>query len=69
MDQLRAALTQQGFVQLSCEKQGHKSKGAALAHVRSLHRLRTDKKTPELLVPFQCPRCLLWHVGHLREAF
>lgn len=53
-----------------CEKHGHKSEGAAWAHVRA--ELRSGRVKPEdvpRLNAYLCPRgCGQWHVGRKQEG-
>lgn len=56
-----------GFVR--CNKQAHKSKGAAEAHLRHLVRDGVERpKNGQPLVVYPCiiyrPHCGFWHVGH-----
>jgi hypothetical protein len=51
----------------SCvQKHPHKSRGAALAHIRSIE--RRDLETALHLQPYFCVYCKSWHVGHKRPA-
>lgn len=51
---------------MKCEATGkvkHLTRGAALAHMRSL---RLNKRG--LVFPYLCPHCNYWHVGHRQRA-
>lgn len=47
------------------EKLRHRSKGSAIAHIRSLY--REGKGNPDL-TPYRCV-CGAWHVGHDARHF
>ena len=47
-------------------KRRHKTQGIAEAACRALRRRRMDCPEEGQLNTYRCPRCLDWHVGHLR---
>ena len=47
-----------------CRKHGHDTRAKAAAQVKSIVARDLDTRPGATLRPYQCPRCLKWHVGH-----
>lgn len=50
-----------------CRKVGHKSFGAAEAHIRASRRRGDTCVDGDTLAPYTCHNCGMVHVGHRRE--
>lgn len=63
MNQMAHALRMAGVPVRKCfPKEQHASRGAAEAQIRSI--TNRDLEKSNIIHPYVCPFCKMWHVGH-----